>query len=76
LPNKFYDLIFEGHRKEEEEEKAAVISHTAPENPVLYLTSDNEKKELEEGRKHPNYKLDEEDMINIIKREEYEIENE
>ncbi len=79
LPNKFYDLIYEGHRKQEEEEKAAVITRTAPENPVLYTTSQEEKKEIEEGRKHPNYKLDKEDMLNIIKREEYEdyeVENE
>ncbi|ANS04603.1 hypothetical protein [uncultured Mediterranean phage] len=76
LPNKFYDLIYEGHRREDEEKNTAVITRTTPENPFLFTTPQEEKKEIDEGRKHPNYKLDEEDMINIIKREEYNVENE
>ena len=52
LPQKFYDLIFEGHRKEEEElhpKKKAPID-----NPFLFtdrITTPEEKEELKTLRK-------------------------
>ena len=51
LPPKFYDLIYEGHRKEQEELNPKV---EAPPNPALFterITTPEEKKEIETLRK-------------------------
>ena len=51
LPPKFYDLIYEGHRKEQEELNP---KREAPPNPALFterITTPEEKKEIETLRK-------------------------
>ena len=50
LPPKFYDLIYEGHRKEQEELNPKV---EAPPNPALFtekITTTEEKKEIKDFR--------------------------
>ena len=50
LPSKFYDLIYEGHRKEQEELNPRV---EAPPNPALFtekITTTEEKKEIKDFR--------------------------
>ena len=51
LPSKFYDLIYEGHRKEQEELNPKV---EAPPNPALFterITTPEEKEEIKTLRK-------------------------
>ena len=51
LPSKFYDLIYEGHRKEQEELNPRV---EAPPNPALFterITTPEEKEEIKTLRK-------------------------
>tara|TARA_B100000700_G_C14752447_1_gene718215 strand:- start:21 stop:521 length:501 start_codon:yes stop_codon:yes gene_type:complete len=50
LPNKFYDLIYEGHRKEQEELNPKV---EVPPNPAIFtekITTTEEKKEIKDFR--------------------------
>ena len=52
LPNEFYDLLYEGHRKEEEELHPK--KETPIDNPFLFtdrITTSEEKKEIENLRK-------------------------
>ena len=55
LPQKFYDLIYEGHRKEEEELHPK--KEVSLDNPFLFtdrITTPEEKKEIENLRKELN----------------------
>ena len=76
LPNKFYNLIYEGHRKEEDEKAETVLGErgnisTAISSAVHKTTSETDLKELEEGRKHPDYKYDDEDVYAMERRTAY-----
>ena len=76
LPNKFYNLIYEGHRKEEDEKAETVLGErgnisTAISSAVHRTTSESDLKELEAGRNHPNYKMDDEDLYAMERRTAY-----
>jgi len=76
LPNKFYNLIYEGHRKEEDEKAETVLGErgdisTAISSAVHRTTSETDLKELEAGRKHPDYKYDDEDVYAMERRTAY-----
>ena len=75
LPDKFYNLIYEGHRKEEEEKTETVlgdrgdistaISSAINLKPIHKTTSDSELKEIAEGRKNPAYNMTAEEMYAV-----------
>ena len=76
LPDKFYNLIYEGHRKEEEEKTETVLGErgdisTAISSAVHRTTSESDLKELEAGRNHPDYKYDDEDLYAMERRTAY-----